>query len=640
MADAYLSRLRVFYSHYAPEKIHTIPSLVQHYDEEKLMKILTDKYGPEPSSPKGRSAANAAPMSPKTSTSSPSLASQNSAVPNPLLLSLVLQHLKASKYTAAAETFMSECNMLDLSTDSILSGEHDSVLGLLTTPAPATLHALSVLLKNIPDKLMEHLPRQYDTATMMALASMASEPVWSEPETQMFKSEDGESIRAASINGLVEKATEVIIQPHVTLSAAHIERDAAFVDSLIQWHRHFTHPHVLLAKLIQRSIVPETLPVHDTYRGHGIRIENRGNPIARMKLIAQLQNMISLKVLTFVSVWIHQCPVDWQDTMVQCVLLFLESAGTKSVSHMQCAESIRIGLSTLSSRQTEIPFTSSLQRNPKFAPPKSLGDDAAPPPEDFPTSILAVDPMRFALQWTAANHKLFRKILPMELIAHILRCNSIPDTQQQPTVCQNLTQFNAQFNNLFYFVVNQIVSDPDVKGRVNKMAYFSSLLQCFVGINNLNAAFAVSLALRHPALHRMKNTVTLYRKEHEKHEKAEHYFHSHISRSLAFYKKYLESIQDTETYPVLPVVGALVREMRFLEFSEPLALVDGNRYVVHWRKFAVFEEMVSMMKRYQAVVVPPEVSILPHFQYWLNTLVESVPHSDEDLHRLSCLWEP
>ena len=43
-------RLRLFYQHYAPDKLHTIPDTLKAYrgQEEQLMKVLENKYGPEP----------------------------------------------------------------------------------------------------------------------------------------------------------------------------------------------------------------------------------------------------------------------------------------------------------------------------------------------------------------------------------------------------------------------------------------------------------------------------------------------------------------------------------------------------------------------------------------------------------------
>lgn len=666
MSEAYVARLRNFYARYAPEKIHTITSLVQHFpDEEKLFNLLREKYGPElvaprrggihPTvgspcgdvSPSARPGNASFPMSPTTGGLLPPL---EKVLADDFVLPLILQHLRASKYDATAESLLSDCRLVDLPIDRPSSaydssGHGGSILGTLLNATPATRHILSVLLEALPERLLESLPRTYDEATLDALIAMARTPMWSTPEGIRMHTGPSGILRAADINSLIERCTEVIIQPHVTVSAAKIEEDAVFTECLLRWHRHFVHPHVLLAKLIQRSLVPLALPLHDTYRGYGIRIENRGVAAPKGKYLSQIQQTIGVRVLTTIYTWLVMFPMDWTETMVQCALLYLEDHGSISPQHMQVSEAIRLTMADLEERCNALPFTGSYGTNRSYRQGGPRGVARIPPAPhaiDLPTSLLAVDPIQVARQLTAADHIRYRSVHPLELVTFVVRGNTMGNVSGAP----NLVEVMDAFAKLYYFTLHQIIEEPDVMGRVTKMAYFATLLCTLIECNNLQSASAVALAFCHNALSRMQITMATFKRHHAAHEKVISQFYNSIVRCPSSYKTYVKGIQDTarnkdeEMFPVIPFWGSLVRELRFLEFAEPVALEDGSSYLVHWRKYVAMEEMLHEMFRTQKMYVPPDLLPIPHFQSWLHAKFSDCSHSDEDLHRISCRWEP
>eukprot|EP00760_Papus_ankaliazontas_P033081 PhM_4_TR6167/c0_g1_i1/m.104908 len=707
MSDAYVARLRNFYALHDPDKIHSIPSLIQSFpDEEKLFRILVSRYGPEPMSPRSTSSriwprsqsnnnlnllnasvSSSSPLqlpnvdsnmsitsSPPDLLSSSSLTVPLTAIEGPttapydesLILPLVMQHLRSSKYTEAAQCLERECAMLELKYDlapDLLPSEAatSSVLAKLLSPPPSTQHALATLLRDVPRRLAQHLPRQYDSAALEGLVRMAVTPMWSViddavhpvPTAESDMSSEAEKLHALSLNKLVERCTEVHIQPHVTVSAQKVEGDIALVERVLRWHRHVTHPHALLAKLIQRSLVPWSLPLHDTFRGYSIRIENRGVPIERLKYVDKARHIITVRVLAMIYTWITQLPCDWDEVMVQSLLLYLEDYGMTGSQHIQLTESIKLSLSTLEVRRCDVPFTSNYKYNGGYRLERQPVVPRTMPAEQMPASITAVDPIRVARQITARDHVLLRRALPMELVAHVFGCNTF-EAVTRANPAHNLGAVFKAYANLFYFSVHEVVGrgvggpsnddsadggKNDVAHRVERCAYLCRLVHSLLQCNNLNAASAIATAFRHPAVARLTSTLTAFKRDHPDLEEMLVKFTNTIVRSLPTYHEYLEGLSsdDVAAFPPIPIVGTGVRELRYIEYSEPVVMTDDRHgYLLHWRKFSVMDEALEMLRKYQDMTVPSSVlSVLPGFQFWLENLFEKIPHSDEHMYALS-----
>lgn len=252
--------------------------------------------------------------------------------------------------------------------DSAANGRVLSVLSplvLLTCPHSLTRLCVRRLLDQSRDKLLRMCPGAANSTTLLRhLTAAMEQPMWSCPPADaslLIRNPSTSRILVATHNQLVEELTAVYINPVTSKSTAAQQMDDTFVKSLLAVHRSFMTSHALLAKLMQRYIVPSLVDVGEHYDRHGIlcsvppglgpqfRAGSNGVYVSkRTSMWMRVQQLVRVRVLTVMSVWLRDFQHHFDDDMLEACFLFVEENCYSPQVHadapamiMQCAEFVR-----------------------------------------------------------------------------------------------------------------------------------------------------------------------------------------------------------------------------------------------------------------------------------------------------------
>eukprot|EP01124_Arcella_intermedia_P019005 TRINITY_DN26125_c0_g1_i1.p1 TRINITY_DN26125_c0_g1~~TRINITY_DN26125_c0_g1_i1.p1 ORF type:complete len:310 (+),score=57.76 TRINITY_DN26125_c0_g1_i1:30-932(+) len=109
-----------------------------------------------------------------------------------------------------------------------------------------------------------------------------------------------------------------------------------------------------------------------------------------------------------------------------------------------------------------------------------------------------VDVETFANLLTLKEYQLLKAVQPEEL-------DGVGWATADPSHSANLKEVIRWSNQYTYWIVSTVLLQDDLEHRVNKVSYFLELGEALLRKNNFNGASLTILALRHPALFRIKS---------------------------------------------------------------------------------------------------------------------------------------
>ncbi|KAJ9454621.1 Ras guanine nucleotide exchange factor K [Diplonema papillatum] len=343
--------------------------------------------------------------------------------------SLVWMHLKSMGLTESAEAFENDGLVEANSSLSRMLAEFKEVtspLQVLLGHHRTTDAVIDQLLKDTPSKLTASAHHFFDSDTMLHLIQMALQPMWTPPNKVHLKAGSQSmdiarsgSIRAASLNQLIERVTKVIYQPHVTQQREQQELDYQFVQAFLRTYKHFCAPHTLLAKMFQRWFVPMGFPFTDTYSNHYVMISSR-QPATSARYWQVISAKVKYRVSSIILDWIRAFPEDWDDFMLHALEVFLddnfyEPCPSHPYVHtqlLQFSDAIKVVMAQAVAQRAEAQPANMLLVD------KQEGTDAGFP-DDIPGYTLLspdLEAAALATQLTAMDHEYLRKINVRELL--------------------------------------------------------------------------------------------------------------------------------------------------------------------------------------------------------------------------------
>ena len=333
---------------------------------------------------------------------------------------LIYLHLRNMGLVESAGLFLKEEDVAsETGTGQLLAKAGGSPLQSLFGHKATTDAVIDQLLADTPSKLTASAHHFFDKDTMNHLVQMAMQPMWSVHHSKVLLKTGSEpvniarcgTIRAASLNQLIERITKVIHQPHVSQARQQRQLDSQFVQSFLRTYKHFCAPHTLLAKLFQRWFVPMGLPFTDTYSNYYIMIYASRSSKTSAKYWDAVNLKIKLKVSGILLDWIREFPEDWDEMMIHCLEVFIDdnyytpTPGLPNVctEFLQYSEALKVALKeVVTSRERA-----------QEAEEEVDEIDAAHGLSLLSHQLTATD---LATQLTAADHELLRRIKVRELL--------------------------------------------------------------------------------------------------------------------------------------------------------------------------------------------------------------------------------
>eukprot|EP00002_Diphylleia_rotans_P026308 TRINITY_DN5235_c0_g1_i1.p1 TRINITY_DN5235_c0_g1~~TRINITY_DN5235_c0_g1_i1.p1 ORF type:complete len:1064 (+),score=174.50 TRINITY_DN5235_c0_g1_i1:133-3324(+) len=363
----------------------------------------------------------------------------------------------------------------------------------------------------------------------------------------LYNGPNGESVKAATLNKLVERLT------------SEKKSDVVYMKTFITTYRSFTSPEIFLKKLRQRFHVPlSKLPPTVSFE------EYKQNTI----------RPIQIRVFNVLKAWIEKSFDDFNEDLISSLFGFIDDF--RAEGQIKQADT----LTDLIKRKKSEPRHSTKIEFKISVLDAALATDITDPIH----FMLEVDPELFAKEICMMDFKIFRAIKPTELL------NQAWSKPKYRHLARNVHQLIERFNRLSRFVSTVIVSTIKLKDRTVVCSKVYQIAKALRDYNNFNSMFAVMSGLGTSAVHRLKFTK------------------QGISRPLSTDMEQLEGLTKTDKSftairqtlrsidpPCIPYFGMYLTDLTFIDDGNP----DQLNGLINFRKRDLTYSIISEIQQYQ-----------------------------------------
>ena len=210
-------------------------------------------------------------------------------------------------------------------------------------------------------------------------------------------------------------------------------------------------------------------------------------------------------------------------------------------------------------------------------------------------SFLQLNSGEVATQLTLKDFEIFQQIEPTEYVDDLFR------VEQSRYGAPMLSKFADLVNKEMFWVVTQIVSEPNVVRRMRTVKQFIKLARYFHEFKNFNSMFAILSGLGHQAVSRLKNTWDkLPSKYHRIFQDLQEIMDP--SRNMCRYRTLVTRLHP----PLIPFYPVVHKDLSFIHFGND-TLVDG---LVNFEKLRmVSKEVRTLMNMCSQPYMFPSASI-------------------------------
>ncbi|KAJ6243994.1 ras guanine nucleotide exchange factor a [Anaeramoeba flamelloides] len=375
-------------------------------------------------------------------------------------------------------------------------------------------------------------------------------------------------LHCANINKLVEKLT-------------NDQTEVRFRDAFIMTYQSFMKPEQLLNKLKQRYNVPP----------------KKANENEKDWLV--MRDMTQVRVVSALNSWIKSGWADIDDKLLYRLIDFIK---TTIVPDRKASGLKLIKLIDDMKAQKAISQLLNLKEQPpEVIIPKNLFRD------DF--SLLEVDELEFARQFTLMISELFRNIKPSELVTEAWQKKGL--RSKATNVLTLINKFNEYSN----YIATQIVHPEKAKDRAKMYARFLKIGKAFIDMNNFDSLMSTIAGYTNSAVKRLKLTIAEVPKNVTKYLIE---FKSILKHNQG-YKEYRERLDKTEP-PLVPYLGVFLTDITFISSGSP-STIDG---LINFSKRKLLYNVVNKIQEYQ------RVRFKFHSIHQIQILLRKVLHSKND----------
>ncbi|PRP78178.1 hypothetical protein PROFUN_11308 [Planoprotostelium fungivorum] len=446
------------------------------------------------------------------------------------------------------------------------------LLSLQNTMINTLKYYLDVEMQNYDDQMMEEEEEEEE------------EEYWiEEPDDSrniVYEAgEEGEVVKAGTLNKLIEKLTASQLNDH------------KFQKTFLATYRSFTTPTELLTKLIQRyNILIPRLP-------RDINMDE----YAETTIIP-----IQLRVINTIKLWIESAPFDFDRALRDKVLTFMQKINSEG--HSISAKQIS---SMLQRKAKPVRLTTHLAMKDVH----TLNTGAL----DFSKILQQYPEESIAKCLTIIDSTFFVNIKPDELM------NWKGSSSKS---ISNLAQLSEKFNQVSYWAVSSVLECDRVNDRIKAMEKLLDLCTHLRKMNNFCSLFAIISAM---------NTVPIYRLSFTKEGMSQKYtkmldnFMELMSPSGA-YKNYLDCLRSINP-PCVPYVGVWLTQLLHIDEGNS----NKSNGLINFRKMEMFSNVILDVQLYQQMQYRDVGA-----DQQLVSIFMQLPrdYNEDDFYALSHLREP
>ena len=158
----------------------------------------------------------------------------------------------------------------------------------------------------------------------------------------------------------------------------------------------------------------------------------------------------------------------------------------------------------------------------------------------------------------------------------------------------NVLSFVARFNELFYFIVTDVISHDETSARSARFQFWSEVHKHSVSLGNLNAGVCIASALNSVPIRRLIKRDYIAVKQNIK-EALENFRKLLSDRNKTGYREVLQKrIDDGE--PGIPYLATVLSDLTFIEEGNKNIQPDG---LIHFYKFHLIGKQLQMVEDLQ-----------------------------------------
>ena len=324
----------------------------------------------------------------------------------------------------------------------------------------------------------------------------------------------------------------------------------------------------------------------------------------------QTAAVVRLRVCNFLQKWIQDAYRELTATHLKEIEEFSERVKSESPT---------VATKILQSLKKSAVAYRNLDVSPIFSDP--------PPMPIIPTKarfgILDVAPPEFARQLTLLEHALYRKISAVECL------NKGWTLKDKESRSPNVLAMIHFFNRVSSWVTTQIVTQPDLKLRVQTIEHFITIGDTLRGMHNFNAVNEIVSGIGATSVRRLSKTW-----EKVAQEKAAAYAGlQELMNPQKNYANYRDAISKV-LQPITPFVGTYLTDMVFIDEGNSDFLPDHPTFI-NFSKRQRYAAVIQQMMHYKQE--PYNFLAIPMIQQF----IENVQFlSEEERYQQSLKIEP
>ncbi|KAH9253566.1 hypothetical protein BASA81_008402 [Batrachochytrium salamandrivorans] len=236
--------------------------------------------------------------------------------------------------------------------------------------------------------------------------------------------------------------------------------------------------------------------------------------------------------------------------------------------------------------------------------------------------------LEFARQLTLLESKLFRKVLPMDLIQH--------STKQLGTPPESVTGIIQHFNSMSRLVSHSICLFSDLKQRAGVLRRWVEIAKELLKMNNFNGVFEILAGLHSVAVYRLHKT----RQYLAARTRNVLEFLEEVTSRKGNYSAYRAMLNaaSAPVQPAVPFIGAALADLSFLDMGHGASLVTHSNgdTLINFNKQKRVAQVLGLIKSFQDRRYL--FDSVPELQTFLQTSLIT-PVTDKQVYQLSLQCE-
>ncbi|KAJ6225986.1 ras guanine nucleotide exchange factor i-related [Anaeramoeba flamelloides] len=528
----------------------------------------------------------------------PCLNKNTKQLTNETILQLIMHHMTALGHHKAVESIEKESNinyskkfLQDSRLHTLLRNslkQSEKIWDMSFKKLP-TIYQLDNKIHNIKSdrihksNIVEHLinvglvHNEYNEDKVEKYAN-----IWEEPNGKdyiKYSEKDGKTIKAATLNKLVESLTN------------ESGVDSKFLHTFLLTYLSFTTSEMFLTKLIQRFHVPRSKDkTIDQYK------------IQKRKVI--------IRVINVIKIWIDKYLTNPDQKIIQKLQTFFTTDVAEEMPPI--AEQLVTKIKKYTCKSNEIKIIKYNEKLPDPIVPKNIFSPQL--------SLFDVAEEEIARQITLYDYNIYSKIGITELLN--LSWSKAKYKHRSP----NVLTFIQQFNNLSCWIATEILKFYRVRKRTNCVTYFINVAQHLRNLNNFNSLITIFSGLNCSSIHRLKYT---FQECSTRIIELKNKFEIEMASDQS-YKQYRKLLHNANP-PCVPYLGVYLTDLTFIEDGNP----DKIEKLINFSKRRLVYAVIEEIQRYQSQ--PYSFQSIHQIQSLLGKLDFD---TESNLYKKSLLYEP